>query len=59
MEQALNELRNAMSNLSAVERYEKGYREEHKPETEMDKAIQNYKEAHAKNQKLEKCVFSA
>ena len=59
MEQALNDLRNAMSNLSAVERYEKGYREERKPETDMDKAIQNYKEAHAKNQKLERCVFSA
>lgn len=59
MEQALNDLRNAMNNLSAVERYEKGFREEHKPETDMDKAIQNYKEAHAKKDRLEKCIFSA
>lgn len=59
MEQALNDLRNAMNNLSAVERYEKGYREEKKPETDMDKAIQNYKEAHDKKQRLERCVFSA
>lgn len=59
MEQALNELKNAMSNISAVERYEKGYREERKPETDMDKAIKNYKEAHDKKQRLERCVFSA
>ena len=59
MEQALNDLRNALNNTSAVERYEKGYREEHKPETEMDRAIQNYKEAHAKKDRLEKRVFSA
>ena len=55
MEQALNELKEAMNNLSAVERYEKGYREEKKPETDMDRAIQNYKEAHNKKDRLETC----
>lgn len=59
MEQALNELKKAMNNVSAVERYEKGYREERKAETDMDKAIKNYKEAHDKKQRLERCVFSA
>ena len=59
MEEALNKLKNAMENTSAVERYEKGYREERKAETDMDRALKSYKETLEKRERLERCVFSA
>ena len=59
MEEALNKLKNAMENTSAVERYEKGYREEKKAETDMDRALKNYKETLEKRERLERSIFTA
>ena len=54
MPEVIEDLRKALENQKAVERYAAGYRSEKKPQTELDRAVMKYKEEQEKRQQLER-----
>lgn len=54
MPEVIEDLRKALENQKAVERYAAGYRSEEKPQTELDRAVMRYKEEQEKRRHFER-----
>ena len=52
MDEIMADFKKALGNAKAVDRYAAGYRAERKPSSKLDLAVQNYKEAQEKRQRL-------
>lgn len=54
MDTVTEELKKAMRNVMAVQRYESGYRKEPAPKNSLDVAVIRYKEERQKKERLER-----
>ena len=54
MPEVIEDLRKALENQKAVERYAAGYRREVMPQSELDRAVMKYKEEQERRQHFER-----
>ena len=54
MDRVTEELKKAMRNVMAVQRYESGYRKEPAPKNSLDMAVIRYKEEMQKKERIER-----